>query len=155
VKRIIRIALGGLLVCLVIAVGQSLLAQGGPNEQCPQLRTDVFGFPLIPPYSEYVPPNNPDSTTTTEVIQVLKENLPCCIDPDGNFVPADGVLERCIVPNRQFGSPPAVTCPALVDVVLTVEGPGGVVRNCLAPFDGGPPMHGGGSNFFIIGGNGG
>ncbi len=149
-KRAIEIILGAALVCLVAFVVVTETGLGGPpNPICPGLRTDPFGFPLFPPYSEY--PNTGSGETNSGVITVLKENLPCCaiFAADGTFtlVPADGVLERCLIPSVQVFQ--GETCPALVDITLTLD-IGGAVRNCLAP---NPSGFGGGGSLFILTGN--
>jgi hypothetical protein len=157
VKRAAKVVIGAVLVCLVATavINQTGFGQGGPNELCPMLRTDPFGFPLNPPYSEYPTGGVGDITVGTfpTPISVLKEDLPCCgvIDANGNLVlvPADGVLERCIIPSVQVF--PGETCPAIVDIVVTIEDGTGAVRNCLE-FNPGPDF-GGGSNFTLTGTN--
>jgi hypothetical protein len=155
VKRAIQIAVGAVLVCLVafFVITESGLG-GPPNPLCPSMNTDPFGFPIVPnTWSDY--PTTGSTGTETPIISVLKSNLPCCaiIADDGTFtlVPADGVLERCLIPSVQVF--PGETCPAVVDVTMTID-VGGAVRNCLefnpGQFAGG---FGGGGSLFILTGN--
>jgi hypothetical protein len=138
------------LVCLVVTVVATQTGYGQPGE-CPTLRTDPFGFPLNPPYSEYDAGGS--GQVQFEAIQVFKTNLPCCrvcdnaSPPACTLVPANGTLELCIFPATRitssgpFGSGPPPVCPALVTLNLTTENNRGAVRNCV------PTGLGGGSNF--------
>ena len=147
-KRAMQFTIGAVLVCLVVVVviDQTGFGQGGPNEQCPALRTDRFGFPLDPPYSEY--PTGGTEDGNTELVDVFKPNLPCCA-VGTTIVPADCILEICIPPARQVF--PGEVCPRVcMDQLLTIDDGGGAVRNCLVPFTDPPPAHGGGSNFFLL-----
>jgi hypothetical protein len=63
-------------VAAVAVLSQTGLGQAGPNPTCPYLRTDAFGFPLLPNvYSEYatdtLQPTNVDG-------QFFDINAPCC-----------------------------------------------------------------------------
>jgi hypothetical protein len=147
VKRALRIALPALLaVVLVVVVVYSVGLGAGAIGTCPPLRTDPFGFPLFPPFSEYVDPIMGTDQQLVEV-EVLKDNLPCCVDPDGNLVAADCTLERCLVPNVQIL--PSETCPASCTVFLTIE-TGGAVKQCAPPI---PDPAGGQSNYVLLTGS--
>jgi hypothetical protein len=82
---------------------------------CPDLRVDVQGFPLNPPYSEYGAGGSGE--VRVDDVDVLDDGLPCCavitfrvvtvgtapfqfavIVPTVVPVPANGVLRQCIPP---------------------------------------------------------
>jgi hypothetical protein len=182
-KRLFVILATGLVCVAAVAVlSQTGLGQAGPNPTCPYLRTDEFGFPLNPPYSEYGTPTSQPTIVDGEFFDI---DAPCC----GTVVRAtsNGITTITATlssapaifdPNsgQSFCQPPTFDLtegpdPADSTFLTTIINPffgrqgcpqdvdfaltvdvNGAVRNCTPP----PatlPDRGGGSNFLLTGTN--